>query len=209
MGLPGCLGRIIALIALLVVLGLAWLRAPDVWERIGTGAGAPPRPAPGLVEDLAERFTAALAARDSVFVLSSPEATALLHAEAARFLPEGVAPGTVEFPDGEVRFSVLVELSTLVSSRWPDFLQRLLPSTAPVTLRGVPLMAGRGEALLLIRRVSLAGVPIPRAVLDNVTDGRTGESRGELPSDAIRLPLPPAVSGVYIADGVLTLSLDL
>ena len=209
MGLPGCLGRIIALIALLVVLGLAWLRAPDVWERVGAGAEPPLTPSPGLAEGVEERFTTALAVRDSIFVLSGPEATALLHAEGARFLPEGVSPGAVDFPGGAVRVSVLLHLSGLARSRWSASLQRLLPATVPFTLHGVPIMAGREEVLLLIRRVSLAGIPIPRAVLDYLTTRSTGESWGELPLDAIRLPLPPPVSGVYIADGVLILSLDL
>jgi len=209
MGLMGCLGRIIALAALLALVGLAWLRAPDVWERVGGGTAAPPVPPAGLVKDVAERFTAALTAGDSVFVLSSPEATALLHAEGARFLPEGVAPGAVEFMGGEARVTGLLDLSGLMSSRWPAPLQRILPSTVPVTLHGVPLMAGRGEALLLIRHVSLAGVPIPRAVLEYLTARRTGELPGPGPLDAIRLPLPPGVGGVYIDDAVLTLSLDL
>lgn len=209
MGLFGCLGRVLALVALLAILGLAWLRAPDLWERVGVGAEPLAVPSPGLVAGVEDRFSAALAARDSTFVLSGPEATALLHAQAARFLPEGVAPGAVDFPGGAARVSVLLDLSDLSQSRWSAPLKRVLPATVPVTLQGVPLMAGPGEVLLLIRRVSLAGIPIPRAVLDYLTARRTGDSRGELPFDAIRLPLPPPVSGVYIADGVLILSLDL
>jgi len=209
MGLFGCLTRVIALAALLALVGLAWLRAPDLWERLGGRAEAPPTPPPGLLADVAERFRSTLVTRDSVFVLTGQEATALLHAESAQFLPEGVTPGAVEFTDGEARVSVLLDVSTLAGARWPASLRRLLPGAVPITVHGVPLVAGRGEGLLLVRRVSLAGMPMPRTLVEYLAVQRPRGVPGELPPDAIRLPLPPAVSGVYIDDGVLTLSLDL
>ncbi len=207
MGPIGCLGRVVGLVALLALLGLAWLRAPEAWERVGGGSVERTTPAAGLAEATRTRLEAAIRAGDSVVLIDGDELTALYHAEAGSLIGAGILPGSVELGEGSGRVGVHLIPSAFVGDGWPDPVRRMLPPTVPITLEVAVLPGSPGEALLLVRGVRAAGIPVPRRAWGRLLPEVRDQARDTSPEELVRLPLPPVVEDLYIDEDVLHLVL--
>lgn len=198
MRLIGFVGRIVVLLVLVGIIGLAWLRWSSDRSPDGGGAGADVMAAatPELADSVEARFDTAVASGEGTVELTEAEfASLLLHALSGT-LPGGIVPNSVRFVEGEVWIGGLVALSNVPSNEWLNRIRRVLPEEVPVEVRATVVSVEDGEAVLLIRRLSLAGIPLPRSAYAALLSNPGGDDG--LPPEAVRVRLPSEVRSLQL-----------
>jgi hypothetical protein len=168
----------------------------------------PPAPAQGetaadsmarKIDDLRERYLKG-ASSEKDFRLSEVEVNAYLAERVVEQLPQGVEGLWVRFTRGRLRGGGRVDLASL-RDRVPGALALLLSGVVPVELTAT-LQAEGGTGRVDVQRVLLAGVEVPRTLLQQIvthysrTASRPGGVRLEDPFD-----LPYGVKSARIHDG--------
>jgi len=204
----GCFWRLLVLAALAALIGVAWLQAPAAWERLGPEGDAGAEPSTEDLSRLVDRYEQARSAGAGEMEVSEAELLSLLRLAAGDQLPAGVVPRSVELQGGEASVGIGIDLASGVGSGWPGWVVRGLPPSLPLVVHGTALPSRDGEAVFLIRRISLAGLPVPRSIFGYLApDGGVDGSPG-LPAEAILVSLPPGIAAVYIEEGRLRLPLQ-
>jgi hypothetical protein len=198
--LGGCMGRVAALVLVVVVVALAWSNRHQlgtVWDRV-TGSG------PVATPELAAR------ADDKLASLSGPEGVdrvalhedelqSLLEYRWAGFLPADVGDPRIEVSDGRVtvegkvataRFGAIDDLREIVA---------FLPDTA--TLRAVASFAplDSGRVSLEVHELAAAGIPVPRQLIPTVLGRFRGAAAPGVRENAVAVPLPPGIRSVHVS----------
>ncbi|TVP75273.1 MAG: hypothetical protein EA352_08600 [Gemmatimonadales bacterium] len=199
----GCLGRIVALLLLVLVVALLWRFGPDLadaWvdRHLPT---ASEDTSPELAGNVMVRYERLLAGVSEEILLTGAEVESLLRYSFEGVFPESVTEPAVGIADGEVRLTFLVERSAL-DLPGPDALLAPFPARLPMEGRGRLLPGSDRRALLVLHRVDLMGVPLPRRWISMVLPTVLPSGAGDLPPEAIPIALPPGVGEIRL-DGDL------
>lgn len=203
--LGGCLGRIAGLLLLVLAGVLLWRFGPDAaeaWvERQTPTASADS--SPELAGSVMARYERLLAGMSDELLLTGAEVESLLQYALEGVFPESVSDPVVRIANGELRLGVLVERGAL-DLPGPDAVLRSLPDRVPVEGRGRLLPGSERRALLVLHRVDLVGVPLPRRWIPGLLPAvRPGDAAPDLPPEAIPISLPPGVGELRLDDDVL------
>ncbi len=210
----GCLGRVVALAFLVALIWLAWRFGPGVAERLPDRPVQEEAPSPEAMEALGREvwtdLTAWLVAgeADDPFVMGGVEAEALLAYRRGDVLPPALTDLRVEVEGGEVRVSGRVARSALPPIPELDRIDDILPDSVSVAARGGLLTDRGGQGVFLLRRLDVAGVPLPRRFHDRVLASLGLERRQDLPEGAVVFPLPTGVGSLHASGGFLILRPD-
>lgn len=197
----GCLERLFALVVLAILVVVAWRFGPDLWERVRSDE--PPAavaPSPELADRALERFQSLTTGEVSSAAFSGPELESILRYRAQEWIPWGVGDPSVEIDGGELRVGARVALELLPRIPEIENLRSVLPDSVPVELRGQVLsVEGEGTAFL-IRRINVAGVPIPRRLHGDIARALDPRVGGGLPDEALRIPLPAGIRSAHLEE---------
>jgi len=202
MKLVGLVVKFLGLLVLLGIIGVAWLRFSEMRSDADLlEAGTPSASESAEVAaEVEARFEAAVASSAESIEITEAELASLLRHALNEELPGGVRASGVTLMDGEARVRGSVELALLPPMTWLDPVRRVLPDHVPVEIRCTVLSVQRGEAVLLIRGLSVAGIPVPRSAYGVFLSGVGARGPGDLPPEAVRLTLPSTVGSVRIAE---------
>jgi hypothetical protein len=197
----GCLERVLALVVLAILVIVAWRFGPDLWDRM---ASDPPpaaeEPSPELADLALERFQTLTDGGGGSASFSGPELESILRYRAHDWIPPGVGDPSVGISDGELRVGARVALDLLPRIPEIENLRSMLPDSVPVQLRGHVLsVEGEGTAFL-IRRIDVAGIPIPRRLHADIARALDPRVGGGLPDEALRIPLPEGIRSAHLED---------
>jgi hypothetical protein len=203
MKLFGLLVKGLGLCALLLIVGLAWLRFSEMRSDATVLEEGAPSAAESaeVAAEVEARFEAAVEEEAESVELTEFELASLLRHALNDELPGGITVTGVTLMDGEARVRGTVELSILPPTSWLDPVRRFLPEQVPVEIRSVVLTVEEGDAILLIRSLSVAGIPVPRSAYAAFLPELGGRGPGDLPKEALRLTLPARVESVRISEG--------
>jgi hypothetical protein len=197
--LGGCVGRLVALVVIVAVVGLAWVNRHelgDLWERV-VGGG------PTITPELAAQADAKLTSLgdedgpDRV-ALDESELQSLIEYRWSGFLPDDVVDPTVGVSDGRVtleagvataRFGRIGELREIV---------QFLPDTAALRAVASFVPLDSGQVALEVHELGAAGIPVPRQLIPSVLGRFRGGPAPSVGPNSITVPLPPGIRSVYI-----------
>jgi hypothetical protein len=200
--LIGFLVKLVGFVLLLVVLAVAWLRFSEARTAAVAEGGAAPTPEESaeLASEAGARFERAVESRAESVELSEAELASLLQQGLESELPGGMSTTGVLLTEGEARVRGRVELALLPPMTWLDPVRRVLPQEVPVELRCAVLAVEDGEAVLLIRGLSIAGIPVPRSAYSRLLP-ELGEGASDgLPPEAIRVRVPSSIGSIEIGE---------
>jgi hypothetical protein len=203
--LGGCLGRVVALIFLAIIVIVAWRFGPGVMEEVGFGRDRPGEVSPEAGARAVDRYLELVGGTAESASFSGPELESILRFHAPHALPPGVTDPSVGIHDGELRLGVRVSLALLPRIPELEGVWHLLPDSVPVEFRGslVPLEGSR--AALIVRRIDVAAVPIPRAFHGRLVAALEAERSEGLPEESITFPLPDGIRSAEVHGDELVL----
>jgi hypothetical protein len=195
----GCLGRTVLAVVVVIVLGVAWLYRDDLsalWDRL---PGRSVRPSPELAAQAEEKLAALGEGGGRTRVaLAEDELQSLVEFRWAGFLPPDVVDPRVAVADGRMtleggvataRFARITELEEVIAFL-PDTTElRAVTSFAPLDSEHVALS---------VHELGAAGIPVPDRLIPSVLGRFRGSSAPGLPPNALAIPLPPGIRGVYV-----------
>lgn len=196
-----------ALVLLAVLVVVAWRFGPDVADRVadrfqepGDGAVSP---SPELADASLERFRAVMDGRREDASFTAAELESILRYRLEEEFPTGVVDPRIRFRDGEVVLGVHVPLERLPSIPEVERLRGVLPEILPVEFRGALLTLPGGEAAIVIRRIEVAGIPIPRAMHAAIAAELQSTRPPGLPPESLSFALPSGLESVHLEAGRL------
>ena len=208
------------LLALVVLLGAAYAGyrwGPAVFpalERVlgvaadtaMVGAPALPQPSPELAEATLDRFEAFRAGEgEDRLALGGTELTSVIRYALPGIIPPGVTEPTVELVDGRVHLTARVAVDAFPRLPRLDEIVGLLPDTVLIALDGTLVALDQAFLSLMVDRVEVARIPLPRRMVGEVLAGFGREARSSLPKDALAVPVPDGVGSVYVQGDSLVL----
>lgn len=193
-----CLGRLLLLVVLLVLAGVAWLYRDDLrrWiDRKLNPAAAAARighPSTEALTSAMSKLTALQSARRDSVVLTANEMAALL-TRGTNFLPGATRDSlSIELGDRAIRIRTVVD-SARIPAKWRE----LIPGHRPfeeVTVKGrlTPVHAGLAE--LQLQHVAVRSVPLPSDLVGRMATQILGHgSEGR-----VEIVLPEIVGGFRV-----------
>ncbi|MCU0625182.1 MAG: hypothetical protein MUF21_01670 [Gemmatimonadaceae bacterium] len=225
----GCLRRLVSLVVLLVIAGVAWVTRdrwlPVVRTAIGASPGSTPADA-ARADSLAAladtgwvpvTYSAAERGRAELARLRARKGPALVRLAPADFaglvldsldaqLPRSADSLAVRVQGRELQVRMSVKLGDLGGQQVLGPLAGMLGDRERLLLGGELETGAAGTALLRLRRVRLGDFGVPGPVIPKLaaalrrTAGAPGTEGGTL-----ALPLPDGVGDVRVADGRVTL----
>ena len=205
----GCLGKAISLLVLLAVAAAAWLWGPGLWRRYSgevPGVAAEVQPSPELADRTLDRLEAFRAgeAGDEIR-LGDAELSSMARYALPGVLPPGVDQPTVRIRDGHLHLSARVALAAFPDLPSLSEVVQILPDTVPVEIRGTLTPFDRSRAALHVDRIEAARIPLPARMIPDVLRGLGRRDLEGLPPDALVIPLPEGLGGLYILRDSLVL----
>jgi len=203
----GCLGRLAALVVLAVIVVAAWRFGPDLAERYGHYLEDEGEAEVATSSELADaalgRFDRVVQGESETASFSGAEVESVLRYRWNDQLPPGVGDPSVRIQGGELRVRVQVASENL--PRYPEMerLREVLPDTVPLELRGTLLTLEGREAAFLVRRIDVAGVPVPRRFQATLLEALQSSRRDDVPEEAFVVALPPGIGSLHLADETL------
>ncbi len=198
--LRGCIGRLLALVIVVALVGAAWLyrdRITELWKgRSHAAEAVTPELAAQADRKLAELGTAG--GRDRV-ALHQAELQSLLEYRWGGFLPADVARPRIGLRDGQVtlqagvataRFGRIPELQDILS---------ILPDTTTLKAVGSFTPVDSGRVALEIHELGAAGIPVPDRLIPPILRRFRGGGEPGLAPNAVAVPLPPGIRALYIS----------
>ena len=196
----GCVGRLLVLALLLVGAAVAWFNRDaigDAWDRL-TGNETEVSP------EIAARADEKLASLGTVdgptqVGLTESELQSLVEYRWSGFLPPDVVGPKVELSDGRVslegsvataRFGQISELRDIIA---------FLPDTASLRAVGRFVPLNEGHVALEVEELGAASIPVPSRLIPTVLSRFRGSSAPGLAPNALRVPLPPGISNVFVS----------
>lgn len=194
----GCLGRVVALVFLAIIVIAAWRFGPGLVKEVGFGPQGIEEVSPEVGALAMDRYSELAGATADSASFSGPELESILRFHALTVLPPGVTDPTVDIRDGELRIGVRVSLALLPSIPELERIRHLLPDSVPVEFRGsvVPLEGARSA--LIIRRIDVAAIPIPRRFHGPVAAALDPARPEGLPEESITFALPDGIQSAEI-----------
>lgn len=201
--LGGCLGRVVALVFLAIIVVAAWRFGPGLVEDIGFGTHDSEEVSAEVGARAVDRYLELVGGDRDSAVFSGPELESILRFHAPDALPPGVTDPSIEIRDGEVRVGLRVALDLLPRIPEIEGMRHLLPDSVPVELRGsvVPLEGSRSA--LIVRRIDVASVPIPRTLHAPLISALDPVRPEGLPEESITFRLPDGIRSAEVRDNRL------
>lgn len=194
----GCLGRIAALLFLVVLVMAAWRFGPAVLDRIRSGTPLPEaEPASAeLAEDAVDRYLRFQEGDGEEVRFTAPELESLVRFRLGDILPPGVSDPSVRIRDGEVWLGLRVARDRIPSISDMEPIAGILPDTVPVQIRGRLLAIEGGEGALVVHRIDASSIPIPRRFYSRILEAVHSGGRPGLPPEALPFPLPAGTRSI-------------
>lgn len=196
-----------ALVVLAVIVVAAWRFGPDLAEQYGHHLGGEGEAEVATSSELADaalaRFDRVIQGESEAASFSGAEVESVLRYRWNDQLPPGVADPSVRIQGGELR--VRLQVASEMLPRYPEMerLREMLPDTVPLELRGTILTLEGREAAFLVRRIDVAGVPVPRRFQATLLEAIQPSRRDDVPEEAFVLTLPPGIGSLHLADETL------
>jgi hypothetical protein len=209
--LVGCLGKTMALVLLVGVIALAWIRGPELVDKLRGGMGddageeGDALADDALAEAVIARYRNAIEEDSSSISFTDREIEAVLRHRLADRIPRGGTDPSVRFESGEIFISTRIPRDSLPLPADLEPGRRLLPRRVGVELRGVLLSTATGP-VFVVRRVRVAGLGVPRRISDRVIDHLREGEVGTLPPSALPIQLPAEAGEAYIHEDRLVLA---
>jgi hypothetical protein len=199
----------------LVAVAYAGFRWGDVvfapLERVlGVARGAespaaPEQPSSELAERALDRFERFRGGEGGDrLALSGVELTSVLRFALPGVVPPGVVEPTVSLDDGDVRLSAKVAVVEFPGLPDLDEVVGMLPDTVSVDVRGGLVPLDQRHLSLIVDRLEVAGIPIPKRLIARVLDGLGRDDAG-FRRDALTVPLPDGLERAYVRGDSLVL----
>jgi hypothetical protein len=198
---PGCLRRVLGLVVVGVVLGVAWTerdRLREQWDALGFGGPEEEAASPELAERAEARLQELEDGGRTSVGLGQAEVQSLLLYRHAGLLPVFVDSPTVELDGDRMRVRARVPAARLPSVGELGEAAAFLPDTTDVELVGTLLPLGDGRAALAVDQVSVARIPLPARLVPAVLRRLGRADEPGLPADGMAVPLPPGARSAYI-----------
>lgn len=219
--MKGCLRGLGLVVLLSATAWAGWRWGPEVVPRVerwvsGTGSVGPvedggPVPSPMLAEATLDRFEAfrnGEAGDDDRLLLGSVELSSVVRYALPGIVPPGVDEPTVSLREGRVILSARVATSAFPDLPALDEVIGFLPDTVGIVMEGGLLAFRPNFAALRIDRVEAARIPLPARMIPPILEALGRTPRDGLPPQALALPLPTGLSGVYVERDQLVLLAD-
>jgi len=151
-----------------------------------------------------ERFREAGGPGEVLF--DSGELTSMVRFLGMDRLPDALTD--VEFTIAEGRIDARMRLAVDQVASFPDLseFQALLSDTVTLRMEGTIIPSRGTGAAILIERVELGRVPLPRRVIPRILAALGREAAPGLPEEAIEVPLPVGIGSAYIDGDHLVLT---
>lgn len=137
--------------------------------------------------------------------LGGTELTSVVRYSLPGIVPPGVSEPTVSLADGRVHVSARVAVDAFPRLPHLDQVIGILPDTVLVEMRGTLARVDQEHLALLVDRMQIAHVPLPRRMIGDVLSGLGAERRASLPEDALLVPLPDGLSSAFVQRDSLVL----
>lgn len=213
-GLRGCLSSIVTGLLLLGSAYAGWRWGDAIFPRLENEvaewraeADRPSLASPAVADaawDRYERFRTTGGPGEVLF--DSAELTSLVRYRALERLPRGVDEVEVEMSEG--RLDVRMDIARDQIPDFPDLreLDALVSDTVTVRMVGTVIPSRGTGAAVLIDRLEVARLPLPRRVVPTVLSALGREPAPGLPEEAIEIPLPPGITSAYVDGDHLVLT---
>lgn len=206
----GCLSRMLGLVLLGVLVGLAWVerdRLREHWDALGLGGEEAEVASPALAERAEARLLELKDGTRTSIALGQAELQSLLRYRHAGLLPAYVDSPTVELDQGRLRLRARMPVDRLPSVGELGEVASFLPDTTEVVLTGTLLPLEDGRVALAVDEISAARIPLPARLIPAILRRLGRADEPGLPADALSLPLPPGAVSAYIrADSLFLLA---
>jgi hypothetical protein len=211
--LRSTLGRIMALVALVVAAYAGWIWGPAVFLRVQDwmGMNQPVEllgtpPSAELADSVLTRVQAFREGGEGQIALGGREVTSVLRYSLPGLIPSGIRDPDVSFQDGRVHLTAQVILAAF--PRLPDLgsILGILPDTLDVEVQASLMPFGQEESALLINSLEAFRIPIPRRLIPEILRALGRIERPGLPPAAMALPLPTGLGAAYILTDSLIIS---
>lgn len=204
----GCMRRVVALVLLLLVVGVAFVyrdtlrRAWDAWRADDTESMVPSE---AMAERAERKMQRLRDGESSQVALSSRELESLLLFRYPGVLPAFLGSPTLELVADQLKISARVPVDQIPRGEGLSDVAAFLPDTAEVMVAGRLLPLDSGRVAFAVDEVSAARVPVPQRFVPGALRRAGRRDEPGLPSDAIALPLPPGAAAAYIRRDSLVL----
>jgi hypothetical protein len=198
--LGGCVGRILSVVLLIVVVGVGWYNrhalVGGVRDLLGMGVEATPELAARADEKLASLGEGGGARR---VALHEAELQSLIEYRWGGFLPPDVVGPRVRVGSGRltlegsvptVRFGRVAELQDIIA---------FLPDTTALRAVASFVPLDSDHVALEVHELGAAGIPVPNRLIPTVLSRFRGSDAEGLAPNALAVPLPPGIGGVYVS----------
>lgn len=211
--LRSILGKLVALVALVVAAYAGWIWGPAVFPRVQSWVGMSPPveavgPAPSaeLADSVLTRVQAFREGGEGQIALGGREVTSVIRYSVPGLIPSGIRDPEVTFQDGRVHLSAQVVLAAF--PRLPDLgpILGILPDTLNVKLQASLMPFGQEESALLIHNLEASRIPIPRRLIPEILRAMGRVERPGLPPEGMAVPLPTGLGAAYILTDSLIIS---
>ena len=137
--------------------------------------------------------------------LASFEVSSLLRYSVPGMLPRGVVEPSVAMEGDRIEIQAGVVPSVL--PKLPDLgaITGILPDTVPVSVTGSLVPFGDAGSMLLVREISVQGIPIPTGTFPDILAALGRKHMRGLPASAILVPAFTEIKSAYIENGELVL----
>jgi hypothetical protein len=201
-------------LALAAYAGFRW--GPAVFPRVeallglaGSGAeegSGAPAPSPELAEATLDRFEHFRSGDgEGRLTLGGTELSSLVRYALPGLIPRGVTEPTVSLREGRVRISARVATEAFPRLPALEQVMGLLPDTVLLELEGALVPLDQAFMALLVDKVEASRIPIPKRLISDILAGIGLEGPGNLPADALAVPIPDGVAAVFVQKDSLVL----
>lgn len=208
----GCVSAPLAVAAVLIAAFAGWRWGDRVFPRVESwiGVEAEAEARSDVTPDVAQRAVEkvdALREREepSELALGGDEVASVLRYAAPGVLPAGVAPPEIELADGGMTVSTRVAVDAFPPVPELERVLGILPDTVPVRIDGSLMPFGDEGAALVVHRIRVSGLPLPRRLTPRVLELLGRRSEPGLPPEAMTVPLPRGLRTAYIHSDSLIL----
>jgi hypothetical protein len=137
--------------------------------------------------------------------LSGRELSSVARFAMPGLIPPGVSEPTLELEQGHIHLKARVAVAAFPQLSRLGGLMGMLPDTVPLEMEGSLVPSDAEYMALLVDKVELAYVPIPKSMVVEVLKGLGRHAPSTMPPDALPVPIPDGVKFIYVQRDSLVL----
>jgi hypothetical protein len=130
--------------------------------------------------------------------LSGPEISSVVRYSFPGLLPTGVHDPNVALEDGRVRLTVRLDVASLPDVPALRDVLGFLPDTVPLEVEGTVTSYGREQALLRIRSMEAAKIPLPSKLYPEILKALGRATPQDAPPGSIVIQLPSGLDSIFV-----------